>query len=81
MGCHTRISSSVVLECMQWHHGNTYANLLLWLVHIADADKTKLSCLVSSCVHTANATKQDSFVASPIVFTADADKTKLSCFV
>ena len=30
----------------------------------ATADKTKLSRLVSSCVHTANSTRQDSFVSS-----------------
>ena len=32
-------------------------------------DQTKLSCLVCSCVHTANSTRQDSFVASLIMFT------------
>ena len=53
-------------------------------------DKTVLSCLVCSCVHTANATRQDSFVMSPTVFTPPTqtrqnssklgqDKTKLSC--
>jgi len=35
-------------------------------------DVTKLSCLVSSCVHTANATRQDSFVWSQQSFDESA---------
>jgi len=40
-----------------------------------------LSCLVCSCVHSTNATRQDSFVSSPIVFIETGsrrDKTVLS---
>ena len=50
----------------------TYIQIALWLVHTADADETKLSCLVCSCVHNANSTRQNSFVTSP-----DADSSKL----
>jgi len=36
----------------------------IYFVEYTIGDQVKLSCLICSCVHTANATRQDSFVAS-----------------
>ena len=50
----------------------TLKRVLLWLVHTANTDKTRLSCLVSSAVWTEFATAADSFQYV-------GDRTVLSC--
>ena len=45
-----------LLKCSRDSPTDPQLAMVLWLVHTADADETKLSCLVANCVHTADKT-------------------------